>query len=200
MRFAWYLVLVLLLSVPFAPAQAQQPNSTPAATQDSASADTVDVQELVLKQFGPEFTVVGPPQFDVDMNGDGIPDAVIVARSKDPLLGEGEFHYKVVDPYGDYFGYGNPKVTLQFAMQSDPAQEHMVLLIIHGAGKEGWRAAVPQAKFVIANVPYQKLSFKHATLKKKVVTTIIAEDTDEIEAAVYWSGKKYKWEPMGSSH
>ena len=200
MRFVCYLVPVLLLTVPFAPAQTQQPNSTPATTQNSTSTDTVDIQELIAKQFGPEFTVIGPPQFDVDMNGDGIPDAVIVARSKDPLLGEGEFHYKVVDPCGDYFGYGNPKITLQFAIQADPAQAHTVLLIIHGAGKDGWRASVPQAKFVIANVPYQKLSFKRATLKKKVVTTIITEDTNEIEAAVYWSGKKYKWEPMGSSH
>jgi hypothetical protein len=200
MRLASLIVLALLLTVPIAPAQTQQSNPAPAPAQPSTSADTVDVQELVLKQFGPEFTVVGEPHFDVDMNGDGIPDAVIVARSKDPLLGEGEYNYKVIDPYNDFFGYGNPHVTLQFAMQADPAMENMVLLVIHGAGAEGWRAAVPQAKFVLVNIPYQKLSFKRSMLKKKIVTTIVAEDVDEIEAAVYWSGKKYKWEPMAASH
>ncbi|HZU41166.1 MAG TPA: hypothetical protein VE994_00715 [Terriglobales bacterium] len=200
MRFVSCFALALLLTVPFAPAQTQPSTSTPAPAQVATSGDTVDVQELVMKQFGPEFQVVGESHFDIDMNGDGIPDAVIVARSKDPLLGEGEFHYKVVDPYNDYFGYGNPHVTLQFAMQTDPAQEHMVLLIIHGAGAEGWRAAVPHAKFVIVNLPYKTLSFKRATLKKKLVTMIVAEDVDEVEAAVYWSGKIYKWEPIGASH
>jgi hypothetical protein len=200
MRSTFFFVFMLLLAVTFAAAQTGQANSQPAVAQASNPADSFDVQELVAKQFGPEFKVVGKAQFDVDMNGDGIPDAVISARSKDPLLGEGEFHYKVIDPYNDYFGYGNPKVTLQFAMKADPAQDNMVLLIIHGAGAEGWRAAVPQAKFVLVNVPYQKLAFKRAMLKKKVVTTIMAEDVDEVEAAVYWSGKKYKWEPLGSSH
>jgi hypothetical protein len=53
---------------------------------------------------------------------------------------------------------------------------------------------------VLVNIPYSKLEFKRATLKKKLVTTIIAEDVDEVEAAVYWDGRKYKWEPLGSSH
>lgn len=190
------LVLALLLAAPFA--IAQQNDAAPTLT--PAASERMEVQQLVEKQFGTEFQVAGRWQFDVDLNGDGIPDAVIEARSKDPLLGEGEFHYKVLDPYNDFFGYGNPKVTLQFKLATTAEQENMVLLVIHGAGSQGWRASVPSAKFVLVNVPYQKLSFKRATLKKKVVTTIIAEDIDEEQAAVYWDGKKYKWEPVGSSH
>lgn len=193
------LVIALLLGAVFVPAQAQQADPT-ALTAQVVPNDAVNVQELVDKQFGSEFQVVGSPHFDVDMNGDNINDAIIVARSKDPLLGEGEFHYKVIDPYNDFFGYGNPKVTLQFAMKADPAQDNMVLLVIHGAGAEGWQAPVPKAKFVLVNVPYKTLEYKRATLKKKVVTLIIAEDIDEVHAAVYWDGKKYKWEPLGSSH
>ena len=197
MRHTSEILSLLLFAVSFASAQTDQ-KTTPAAA--SVADQSVNAQEIVEKQFGTEFQVVGPARFDVDMNGDGISDAVIVARSKDPLLGVGEFNYKVIDPYNDFFGYGNPKITLQFAMKADPAQDNIVLLIIHGAGAEGPQAAVPKAKFVLVNVPFQKVGFKHATLKKKVVTTIMAEDVDEIEAAVYWDGKKYKWEPLGSSH
>jgi len=198
MRYTSRIVFVLCFAVSFASAQTQP--TAVAVPPSTVASGSVNVQELVEKQFGPEFQVVGPARLDVDMNGDDVPDAVIAARSKDPLLGEGEYHYKVIDPYGDFFGYGNPKVTLQFAMKADPAQDNMVLLIIHGVGAEGPQALVPKAKFVLVNVPYQKLGFKHATLKKKVVTTIMAEDVDEVEAAVYWDGKKYKWEPLGSSH
>jgi hypothetical protein len=198
MRFATLLVLALLITVPFAPAQARQ--NSPAPQPTASSTDVSDIQEYVDKEFGTEFKVVGPPRLDVDMNGDGIADAVIIARSKDPLLGQGEFHYKVIDPYNDFFGYGNPKVTLQFATNADPTSSNMVLLVVHGVGPDGWRSTAPKPKFALVNVPYQKLEFKRATLKKKLVTTIMAEDVDEVEAAVYWDGKKYKWEPLGSSH
>lgn len=198
MRFATCLVLMLLMCVPFAPAQALQ--NSPAPQPAASSTDLSDIQEYVDKEFGTEFKVVGTPKLGVDMNGDGVPDAVIIARSKDPLLGQGEFHYKVIDPYNDFFGYGNPKVTLQFATNADPTSTNMTLLVVHGVGADGWRAQGPKPKFVLVNIPYSKLEFKRATLKKKLVTTIIAEDVDEVEAAVYWDGRKYKWEPLGSSH
>ncbi len=170
-----------------------------------------DLQEVVNKQFGPDFILVTSfpsyeprdagkpfmisPLVTGDFDGDGVADAVIVATSKNPLVGQEAFHYKVVDPYDAYFGWSDPRVTLNFGAQ-DPSRRRY-LLVIHGAGAEGWRSATPKAKFVIINLPFDRLTTSQMTLKKKAISAINAEEAGGMVSVVFWDGKKYRWEASG---
>jgi hypothetical protein len=135
-----------------------------------------------------------------DLNGDGIEDVLIVARCKNPLIDQAEKDYKVIDPMNSFFGYGNPKVTSTMGQQ-DPRLKGISLLIIHGAGTDAWRAATPGAKFVIINIDVRTAVLKKMKLRKKTVTAIYIEEAtgDQMTAAIFWDGKKYKYEPLGSS-
>jgi hypothetical protein len=164
-------------------------------------AQAVD-NDFVQKQFGSSCTLVpGPQPMTADLNSDGVEDVVIVARCADPLMDEAERNYKVIDPYDAFFGYGDPKVTTKFASE-DPQRRGLALLIIHGAGVEGWRAAEPKAKFIVINLPFKQLAVKKLTVRKKTVMAIYAEEAREGEgtvSAIFWDGKKYKYQPLGST-
>jgi hypothetical protein len=164
-------------------------------------APSVD-NDFVQKQFGATCTLVArPPLLTADLDGDGIEDVVIVARCTNPLMDEAENNYKVIDPYNSFFGYGDPKVTTQFASEN-PQLRGLSLLIIHGSGPEAWRSANPKAKFIVINLPFKQLSVKKLTQHKKTIMAIYAEESREGEgtvSVVFWDGKKYKYRPIGSS-
>ncbi len=152
--------------------------------------------EMVKKQFGSCFSVVDdfrPVLLTGDLNGDSVDDAVIVGRCKNPLVDERQFGYKVLDPHHAYFGFSDPKITYEFNLR-DPMRNRF-LLVIHGAGEEAWRAEAPKAKFVLINVPFDRLALGRILVKKKVQVAISAEETSILTSAVFWDGKKYKWEP-----
>ncbi len=154
------------------------------------------VDELVKKQFGPEFSVVAdfyPPLVTADLDGDQVEDCVIVGRSKNPLLEEKQYGYKVADPHNAYFGFGNVKITWEFNMR-DP-QRNRFLLVIHGAGADTWRADTPKAKFVLVNIPFDRLGLTRIPYKKKTINALSAEETTVLTSVVFWTGKKYRWEP-----
>jgi len=177
-------------------AAAQQP-----ATPKSSPPTGID-NDFIQKQFGDTCTLVpAPPPLKADLDGDGVEDIVIVARCRNPLPDQTEYNFKVIDPYNTYFGFGDPKVTTQFATE-DPNRRGVSLLIIHGAGPEAWRAATPKAKFLIINLPFKQLATKKMTIHKKTVMAIYAEEAHEGQGAIsalYWDGKKYKYQPMGMS-
>jgi hypothetical protein len=77
----------------------------------------------------------------------------------------------------------------------------LVMCIIHGAGPDAWRSAQPKAKFVIINLPFQRIAAKRIQLRKKKVAAIYAEETggDQMTSVIYFDGKKYKYQPMGAS-
>jgi hypothetical protein len=195
-------VLAVVLAGGFLlPAAAQQP--TPASVQQPAvvSAPARSVDEAFLrKQFGEEFalTPVSTPYMR-DVDGDGVEDLVIVARSKKPMLDAAEHSYKVVDPFYDFYGYGDPKLTATFGSE-ELMETNLVILIIHGAGTEAWRSDTPKAKFVIINVPLKKVSVRRLQLRKKQINAIFAEEADSSagDSVVYWDGKQYKYQPIGT--
>jgi hypothetical protein len=173
-----------------------------------------DLAAVVKAQFGPDFEIAMgkttgfkyvKPTVDTwitfltaDMDGDGVEDAVIVARSSKPMKGQTDFHYTVVDPYFTYYGYGDPKITA--TLNSEDPSANFLVLIIHGAGAEGWRAAVPKSKYVVVNLPFDSLSITHIAPKKKS-NPIAALSLDAIESSgsvIYWDGKKYKWKDVGA--
>jgi hypothetical protein len=157
--------------------------------------------DFIQKQFGSTCKLMpGPLPMKGDLNGDGIEDLVVAARCTNPLGDQAEDNFEVIDPYNHFFGYGSPKVTSQFASE-DPATRGLVLLVIHGAGDEAWRAAVPKAKFVIINLPFKQVAVKKLMVKKKPIMAIYAEETggDRMTSATFWDGKKYRYQPIGSS-
>jgi len=136
-----------------------------------------------------------------DLDGDGIEDIAIVARGKNPLVDEAEHNYKVSDPYHSFYGLGDPKITTKFSENDDPKFRGLSVLVIHGAGPDAWRSDTPKAKFVIINLPFTKMAVKRIKLGKKVQMAIYAQESSEQgeSSAVYFDGKKYKYQPMGSS-
>ena len=142
----------------------------------------------------------GPPQLKADLDGDGIEDLVVAGQCTNPLADQAEDNFTVIDPYNQFYGYGNTKITTQFASE-DPEVRGLVLLVIHGAGAEAWRAATPKAKFVIINLPFKQIAVKKLMVKKKPMMAIYAEETggDRMTSATFWDGKKYRYQPIGSS-
>jgi hypothetical protein len=205
-------ILFFLLS---AFAISQSPQTTTAADtrstakppSESAPAIPGDLAQIVRQQFGPNFAIamkrssstvnylhptIDPwtPFLTMDINNDGIEDAIIVARSKNPLTSQGKYNYKVVDPYFTYHGYGDPKVTATLTSE-DPDQGHVVL-VIHGAGLEAWRAAAPKAKFAIVNLPFENLSSSTTNDGKRSALNLESREIT-VNSVVFWDGKKYQW-------
>jgi hypothetical protein len=172
----------------------------PAFAQGPPAARKID-NDFVHKQFGDQFTLV--PKIGAafgDLDGDGVEDAVIAARCKNPMLDQAEHNYTVMDPYNDFFGYGDPKLTTTFS-EGDPARRGLVVLIIHGAGPDAWRSTTPKAKFVIVNLPYRAISVRGMKLRKKKVEAVYVEEADETgtSSALFFDGKKFHYVPMGGS-
>lgn len=206
-NFCGILVIATITGCLFAQADAASgnPASIPA-----------DFRAIVKQQFGRDFEVVTEapwskvggavieerrnmpwnPILTGDLDGDGIEDAIIIARNKNALIGAEAYGYTVVDPFHDRYGWGKPKITGEFNAQ-DPLH-NLHLLIIHGAGSEGWRAEKPKAKYVLINIPLEQVSLGRAMLKKKPVDAIRVEESDTISSLVFWDGKKYRYAPGGA--
>src|ERR1700681_4023209 len=152
----------------------------PAFGQVPPAAGKVD-NEFVQQQFGREFTLLPElaPVFG-DLDGDGVEDVVIAARCKNAMLDQAEHNYTVLDPYYDFFGFGDPRVTTTFS-EPDPARRGLVVLIIHGDGAKTWRSETPKAKFVIVNLPFKTISVRKMRLKKKSIEAVYVEEASEME-------------------
>ena len=172
----------------------------PAFGQAPPTARKID-NEFVQQQFGNQFTLL--PEIGAafgDLDGDGVEDVVIAARCKNPMLDQGDHNYTVIDPYYEFFGYGNPKITTTFS-EGVPERRGLVVLIIHGAGPDAWRSATPKAKYVIVNLPYRAISIRKLQLRKATVEAIYVEEAGDFgtSSAVFFEGKKlrYRYVPMG---
>jgi len=190
--------LAFLLAVA-AVAEKKQPPPPPAHAKSPSPAVT---DELIHKQFGDNCSLLpGPPQFVADMDGDGVDDLIIAARCKNPMADKDEYSFVVADPYDSFLGYSDVKVTSTFA-SDEPDRRGISLLIIHGEGKDAWRADKPKAKFLLINLPFKTLTVKRLTLKKKATLGIYMEEKGEGEdtsSVIFWDGKKYKYQSLGSS-
>ena len=170
----------------------------PAFGQTPAAPRAID-NDFVQKQFGNQFTLLPEVGIAVgDLDGDGVEDIIIAARCKSPMLDQAEHNYTVMDPFNDFYGYGNPQVTTTFSAV-DPSQRGLVVLIIYGVDKGGWRAETPKAKFVIVNMPYRAISIRKIKLRKRTVEAVYVEEASDTgdNSALFFDGKKFRYVPMG---
>ena len=168
--------------------------------QAQRTAEPIVDNDFVEQAFGSNCHLVGMPSLRGDLDGDGVEDLVIPAHCTSPLMDQAQNNYVVVDPYDSFFGYGNPKVTTAF-VADDPQRRGFSLLVIHGAGPAAWHAAVPKAKFMLVNIPFRDIKIRKLQVKKKARMAIYVEETggDAMTSMVYWDGKRYRYDPMGSS-
>jgi len=175
-------------------------SSWAAAQAKAPAAASVD-NDFIHQQFSSTCNL--EPQWaplTADLNGDGVEDLVVVARCKNPLIEQDDKNYRVIDPLDSFYGYGNTKITTAFG-QDDPRLRGICLLIVHGSGPEAWRSATPGAKFVIINIAVKTVAVKKMRISKKRTTTAIylEEQTgDEMTSAIFWDGKKYRYDQLGS--
>jgi hypothetical protein len=186
MRFRIF-VFLLLSAAAFAQAKATPPK--------------ID-DDFVHQQFGDSCDL--EPQWQPltgDLNGDGVEDLVFVARCKNPLIDQDDKNYKVIDPMDSFYGYGNTKVTTGFG-QNDPRMHGICVMVVHGEGSDAWRSATTQGKFVIINLAVKTITVKKMRINKKRSTTAIYVEEvtgDQMTSAIFWDGKKYRYDPLGSS-
>jgi len=197
-KFALFLVFGVLLSVAAAQSKKQPP--PPPAHAHAPSPAVTD--EFLHKQFGDNCSLIaGPPQFVADLDGDGVDDLVVAAKCKNPMADKDEYSFTVSDPYDSFLGYNDVKVTSSFA-SDQPERRGLCLLIIHGAEKDTWRAETPKAKFLMINLPFKTLSVKRLTLKKRTVLGVYMDEAgegEETSSVLFWDGKKYKYQQLGST-
>src|SRR5579884_3537214 len=107
-RIVFIAVVLLLVALPGFSQQGQP------APEKSATPLVTDA--FVQKQFGDEFKLL--PAFApmiADFDGDGVEDIAIAVTAKNPLIESTEHHFTVLDPYYNFFGVGDPKITTTFA-------------------------------------------------------------------------------------
>lgn len=200
--FSYLRVMLMACLVATAAGQhTSSPVALPKAAERAGHASRVSVDDdFVHRQFGEEFSLIPiSVPYVRDVDGDGIDDFVIVAKSKKPMLDAAEHSYKVIDPYYDFYGYGDPKLTATFGAE-DLTEKNLVVLVIHGDGPDAWRSENPKAKFVIINLPLKKISVRRLQLRKRQVNAIFAEETNSSagDSVVFWDGKQYKYQPLGT--
>jgi hypothetical protein len=197
---AFIVCLVLWACAAVVAAQSKKQPPPPPAHAKSPSPPVDD--DFVHKQFGENCSLIaGPPQFVADLDDDGIDDVVFAARCKNPLADQDEYSFRVSDPYDAFLGFGDVKITSTFA-SDEPERRGLSLLIIHGAEKGSWRAETPKAKFLLINLPFRTLAVKKLALKKKTILGIYMEERGEgadTSSVVFWDGKKYRYQQLGSS-
>jgi hypothetical protein len=205
------LAVTCLLPALFLGTLRAQNTNEPAAPQTTAPPDAA---KIVQQQFGPTCELANERSavhtnyvqqkkevwvnfLSGDFDGDGVPDAAIVARCSSPLAGEVQYNYKVEDPYFAANGYGNPHVTANFS-SGDPEHQNVVLVIL-GAGADGWKAATPKAKFLLINLPFDNLQAMEVLPKKKAkpVAAIFLAEKEGAGSSVFYDGKKWRWRDMG---
>jgi len=197
-----FLLPVLAAFLLTAAAQKQNKKIPPPPPAHATSPSPAVTDELIHKQFGDNCSLLaGPRQFVADLDDDGIDDLVVAARCKNPMADQDEYSFLVGDPYDSFLGYSDVKVTSTFA-SDEPDRRGICLLIIHGAEGGAWRAPTPKGKFVLINLPFKTLSVKRLTMKKKMILGIYMEEKgegDSTSSVVFWDGKKYKYQNLGST-
>jgi hypothetical protein len=149
------------------------------------------VRLTVEREFGHRFKIVAKfqPMFG-DFDGDGKEDLAVVVTGS-PAIDQAAHNYKLIDPYDTYFGYGDVRTTMSFPIHVEG--QPLYVAIAHD-----WQAAHPKAKFVLVNLPFDRIEVSGAHWKKKTVSALFTTESTGAQGEVIWDGKKYLWAGIGS--
>lgn len=184
---AGILLPVLLLA---APARAQQPAHKGGMIQDPAA--------FAAAEFGAgcKLDRAFAPLYG-DLDGDGLEDVVLVAKCTSVLAGEKGFGYKVVDPYDAYYGNGDPTITTQFTLHFDGSARNLLIVFDWRHETPAKKPLKPPTKFIIINLPFEKLNVIDFRSKKMQYQTIETIDRTTLHALVIYTNRKWVWAAQG---
>src|SRR5690242_3327676 len=118
----WCTPLLLLLALAVSASAQTQPDNRNALKPRVPESPAGDYKNFVADQFGDSFTFepITPekPVLLTDLDGDGREDIVLQAHSKSPLDDAADMHYRVIDPFDTYWGWGDPNDTSSFTAEA----------------------------------------------------------------------------------
>lgn len=197
------------------PQQAQTTAAAPAAAAPAASPSATppltDVQGALTRIYHDTVTLQasrGTPFVVGDFNGDDSQDIAMVvtpAKGKLPKLNSEYASWLVGDPQKVVLPevHGDVKV---FPKQTEPVvvrQDDLLLVVIHGYQKAGWRNPLSAQTFLLRNAVGEEIqtrpaeSVQAATANKgrlpQLRGDVIWETLSGEPGFIYWTGAKYAW-------
>jgi len=172
-----------------------------------------EVQQAVARVFGttvnvdnqtPDFLVAG------DFNGDDSVDLAVLVKPAPRRLSEinsSLANWIIQDPHRAFVPPKNQTVVI-LPPRTEP--EHvrsgqLLLAVIHGFGKEGWRDQRARQAYLLSNAagnalasarPSQSLQRDFGVFSSQ--RDVIAEQLGGSHGVLYWTGAAYAWHPESS--
>lgn len=175
--------------------------------QELLPANDEGVRRVVANIFGDAVTLsgTGPEYISGDFNGDGSEDLAVLVRpapGKLEKVNSPSANWIIRDPRKMFLpGPHQRVIKLEAHPQPEKVEASDVLIaMIHGVGRDGWRGALTQQIFLLRNVAESMPVAEHpAQLPwQPRSATVIRETADRAPGYVYWIGTMYAWHPLDS--
>lgn len=183
------------------------PEKSKTGRQELLPANDDGVRRLVANTFGDAVTLqgTGPEYVTGDFNGDGSEDVAVLVRpapGKLKELNSDAANWIIRDPQKVFLPGPHVRVI---KLEPHPKPEKVeggdvLIAMIHGVGRDGWRGAMTQQIFLLRNVANGMLVADHPPQLpwQPRTATVIRETAGHTEGYVYWVGTMYAWHPLGS--
>ena len=168
-------------------------------------ANDAGVRRVVANTFGDAVTLAGtgPEYISGDFNGDGSADIAVLVRpapGKLDQLNSPSANWIIRDPRKVFLPGPHERVM---KMDPHPRPEKVqasdvLIAMIHGVGRDGWRGPLTQQIFLLRNVAGSMPVAEYPTRLpwQPHSSTVIRETAGHSEGYIYWVGTMYAWHPL----